>query len=143
MRRRLSILWSLLKSLLLRLKIEVEVNRLDPLFTDKESYEEFMERQHSYHVKGRADLKTYKGNVFLGIDAGSTTTKLALVGERGELLYDFYSNNNGSPVKTTIKALKEIYSLLPPQRSQEAVPQVMVKHFSSLPSHLTTARLRP
>ncbi len=94
------------------LKIEVEVNRLEPLFKDEESYNEFDERQHSYHVR-RAGLATYKGKVFLGIDAGSTTTKLALVGERGELLYDFYSNNNGSPVNTTIKALKEIYTLLP------------------------------
>ena len=95
------------------LTIEVEVNRLEPLFKDREALEEFRERQHSYHVR-RGDLATYQGNVFLGIDAGSTTTKLALIGERGELLYDFYSNNNGSPVKTTIRAMKEIYSLLPP-----------------------------
>lgn len=94
------------------LKIEVAVNRLDPLFENEAAYEEFNSRQHSYHVK-RGDLKTYKGNVFLGIDAGSTTTKLAVIGEKGELLYDFYSNNNGSPVNTTIKAMKEIYSLLP------------------------------
>ena len=94
------------------LRIEVAVNRLDPLFDDEKSYKEFEERQHSYHVK-RGKLENYKGNVFLGIDAGSTTTKLAVIGERGELLYDFYSNNNGSPVNTTIKAMKEIYSLLP------------------------------
>ncbi len=94
------------------LKIEVEVSRLDPLFKDEKELAEFRERQHSYHVR-RGDLATYSGNVFLGIDAGSTTTKLAVIGERGELLYDFYSNNNGSPVKTTIRAMKEIYSLLP------------------------------
>ena len=45
----------------------------------------------------------------LGIDAGSTTTKAALVGEDGTLLYSFYSNNNGSPLATTISAIKEIY----------------------------------
>ena len=94
------------------LKIEVEVNRMDPLFKDKAEYKEFSDRMSKYTVK-RGELKSYKGNVFLGIDAGSTTTKLALIGEDGELLYDFYSNNNGSPVKTTIKAMKEIYSLLP------------------------------
>ncbi len=60
-----------------------------------------------------ADLETYEGNCFLGIDAGSTTTKAALVGEDGSLLYSFYSNNNGSPLKTTIQAIKEIYELLP------------------------------
>ncbi len=48
------------------------------------------------------DLSTYKGKCFLGIDAGSTTTKTALVGEDGTLLYSFYSNNNGNPLKTTI-----------------------------------------
>ena len=94
------------------LKIEMEVNRLDPLFKTKKEYKEFSERMDQYKVK-RGDLATYKGNVFLGIDAGSTTTKLAVIGEDGELLYDFYSNNNGSPVNTTIKAMKEIYSLLP------------------------------
>ncbi len=94
------------------LKIEVEVNRLEPLFKEQKEFDAFNKRQSAYNIK-RGDLATYKGNVFLGIDAGSTTTKLALIGEKGELLYDFYSNNNGSPVNTTIKAMKEIYSLLP------------------------------
>lgn len=94
------------------LKIEVEVNRLDPLFKEQKDFDAFNKRQSAYKIK-RGNLKNYKGRVFLGIDAGSTTTKLALIGEQGELLYDFYSNNNGSPVKTTIKAMKEIYSLLP------------------------------
>ena len=59
------------------------------------------------------DLSTYKGKCFLGIDAGSTTTKTALVSEDGTLLYSFYSSNNGNPLKTTINSIKEIYSLLP------------------------------
>ena len=94
------------------LKIEIEVNRLEPLFNDEKEYKEFSDRMSEYKIK-RGKLADYKGNVYLGIDAGSTTTKLALIGENGELLYDFYSNNNGSPVNTTIKAMKEIYSLLP------------------------------
>ncbi len=94
------------------LKIEVAVDRLDPLFKDEASYNEFLAKQANHNIK-RGDLKNYKGNCFLGIDAGSTTTKVAIVGESGELLYDFYSSNNGSPLKTTIKAMKEIYSLLP------------------------------
>ena len=60
-----------------------------------------------------AQLSDYRGNAFLGIDAGSTTTKIALVGEDGSLLYSFYSNNDGSPLKTAIGALKEIHKLLP------------------------------
>ena len=94
------------------LKIEVEVNRLDPLFKDKAEYDEFFKRQSAYQIS-RKPLETAEGPVYLGIDAGSTTTKLALIDKDGSLLYDFYSNNNGSPVNTTIRAMKEIYSLLP------------------------------
>ncbi len=89
-----------------------EVARLEPLFASEEEYEEFVERQSQYNVV-TDDLETYEGNCYLGIDAGSTTTKAALVGEDGSLLYSFYSNNNGSPLKTTIRAMQEIYSLLP------------------------------
>ena len=92
--------------------IEFEVTRMEPLFRDETEYEKFLER-HSAHSVAKKDLSTYEGNVFLGIDAGSTTTKAALVGEDGSLLYSFYDNNNGSPLKTTIKAIKEIYELLP------------------------------
>ncbi|MDD5949850.1 MAG: acyl-CoA dehydratase activase-related protein, partial [Lachnospiraceae bacterium] len=61
----------------------------------------------------RGDLATYEGDCFLGIDAGSTTTKIALVAEDGSLLYDFYSNNNGSLLKTTLSALQDIFSKMP------------------------------
>lgn len=94
------------------IKMESEVSRLDPLFKDKKEYEEFIER-HSLHAVKKGDLQTYEGDCFLGIDAGSTTTKVALVGEDGSLLYSFYSSNNGSPLKTAIKSIKEIYTLLP------------------------------
>ena len=53
-------------------------------------------------VVPRGDLATYNGDCFLGFDAGSTTTKLALVGEKGELLYSFYANNQGNPIKVPL-----------------------------------------
>ncbi len=92
--------------------MEFEVARMEPLFESKEDYEDFISRQNTYNVV-TDDLSAYEGNVYLGIDAGSTTTKAALVGEDGSLLYSFYSNNNGSPLKTSIRAMQEIYSLLP------------------------------
>lgn len=95
-----------------KIKLDFEVTRLQPLFKDEADYQEFLDR-HSVHNVTTGDLKSYQGNCYLGIDAGSTTTKAALVGEDGSLLYSFYSNNNGSPLKTTIKAIKEIFSLLP------------------------------
>lgn len=94
------------------IKIEFEVERMEPLFASETEYEEFKVR-HSRHHIATADLATYKGNCYLGIDAGSTTTKIALVSEDGSLLYSFYSSNDGSPLKTAIRSIKEIYSLLP------------------------------
>lgn len=94
------------------IKMEFEVARMEPLFASKEEYDAFRTRHENTKVK-KGDLSTYQGNCYLGIDAGSTTTKTALVGEDGELLYSFYSNNNGSPLKTAIRSIQEIYSLLP------------------------------
>ena len=92
--------------------MEFEVERMEPLFADEASYEAFKKR-HEAHRVGTADLASYHGNAYLGIDAGSTTTKIALVGEDGSLLYSFYSSNDGSPLKTAIRSLKEIYAQLP------------------------------
>ena len=94
------------------IKMDFEVHRMKPLFADEEEYEAFRKR-HSVHTVKKGNLSNYEGNLFLGIDAGSTTTKVALVSEDGSLLYSFYNNNNGSPLKTAIKSLKEIYGLLP------------------------------
>ena len=94
------------------IKMEFEVERMEPLFASEEEYESFKARHGKNHV-GTADLSDYRGNCFLGIDAGSTTTKVALVGEDGSLLYSFYSNNDGSPLKTAIRSIREIYAKLP------------------------------
>ncbi|MBD5522543.1 MAG: 2-hydroxyacyl-CoA dehydratase [Lachnospiraceae bacterium] len=94
------------------IKMEFEVERMDPLFANKQEYDEFCARHSIHHVKTDV-LSSYRGNCFLGIDAGSTTTKIALVGEDGSLLYSFYSNNDGSPLKTAIRSIKEIYGKLP------------------------------
>ncbi len=94
------------------IKMEFEVERMEPLFASRDEYDAFQKRHASHHVT-TGDLASYKGNCFLGIDAGSTTTKIALVGEDGSLLYSFYSSNDGSPLKTAIRSIKEIYALLP------------------------------
>ena len=92
--------------------MDFEVDRMEPLFASKEDYAVFNQRQSQYNIK-TAELSQYKGNCYLGIDAGSTTTKAALVGEDGALLYSFYSNNNGNPLATSIRAIQEIYDQLP------------------------------
>ncbi|MDE6319415.1 MAG: 2-hydroxyglutaryl-CoA dehydratase, partial [Lachnospiraceae bacterium] len=94
------------------IKMEFEVERMEPLFAAQADYDAFLARHSAHHVT-TGDLSSYKGKCFLGIDAGSTTTKAALVDEQGSLLYSFYSSNDGSPLKTAIRSLKEIYNLLP------------------------------
>ena len=105
---------SLLTKLQSDIHMEFEVARLDPLFKDQEDYDAFRARHDGHNVKS-ADLSTYEGNCYLGIDGGSTTTKIALVGEDGSLLYSFYSSNNGSLLATTIRAIKDLYAKLPPK----------------------------
>ena len=94
------------------IKMDFEVKRMEPLFKDQEDYDRFCARHASNHVKS-GDLSSYEGCCYLGIDAGSTTTKAALVGEDGTLLYRFYDNNNGSPLATAIRAIREIKEQLP------------------------------
>ncbi|WP_024621445.1 2-hydroxyacyl-CoA dehydratase [Metaclostridioides mangenotii] len=90
----------------------VDTDYIDILFNNEKEYEEFTDRHSNNKVKTK-DLKELKGKCYLGIDAGSTTTKLALVDEEGNLLYSHYGSNHGAPLKTTIKAINDIYNLLP------------------------------
>ena len=105
-------LTDMIKRLSAGIKMDFEVARLEPLFADQAAYDAFTKRHGNNHVE-TAELSTYKGNCYLGIDAGSTTTKIALVSEDGKLLYSFYSNNNGSPLATAIRSIQEIYEQLP------------------------------
>ncbi len=90
-----------------------ELKRLDPLFDGEDDYKAFKARHESHKIK-RCELSEYTGDCFLGIDAGSTTTKLALIGSNGELLWSFYSPNNSSPVNVARQALMQMMSLIPP-----------------------------
>jgi len=83
----------------------------EKLFNNKEEYNEFVERHKKCDLK-YADITTYEGNAYLGIDCGSTTTKLVLLTEDGELLYQHYSSNKGQPLDKVVERIKEIYSLI-------------------------------
>ena len=85
---------------------------LRPLFESEEELAEFRER-HAKATVPRGDLSKAEGAVFLGIDAGSTTTKAALINKDKELLYEHYSNNEGDPLEVVRQVLKEIYTSLP------------------------------
>ena len=86
---------------------------LNPLFSSPAEYDAFKER-HSQHKVQRRDLESYDGYAYLGIDAGSTTTKIALIAEDGGLLYSYYGSNQGNPLESTMEALKTLFGKLNP-----------------------------
>ena len=90
-----------------------ETKHIEPLFKSRDEYNAFMLR-HDQHKIRRKDIRKAKDETFLGIDAGSTTTKATLIDSDKNLLYSFYRSNEGNPVEATRSMLKELYSLLPP-----------------------------
>ncbi len=102
-----------------------EVVRLPPLFKDEADYREFKQRHDSEKVR-RADLSAYEGAAFLGIDAGSTTFKSALIGEDGSLLWSSYVNNKGDVLGCAKRAVAELYQQLPVDESGK--PKVNIAH---------------
>ncbi len=105
-------LQQLLERLEQGVEVQVELKRLEPLFRDEEDYQTFRAR-HARAVLKKGALADYSGDCFLGIDAGSTTTKLALIGTEGQLLFSYYSGNNGSPVQTAMQAVAALEQQLP------------------------------
>ena len=86
------------------------VDTMPPLFQSQEEYDAFVAR-HNASTPPQLDLHTYTGDAYLGIDAGSTTTKMALIAPDGGLLYTYYHSNQGNPVSVVLPQLKEIYKL--------------------------------
>ena len=90
----------------------MQLDESEPLFETEEDYEAFVARHRSHDVK-YAKLSDYTGKAYLGIDSGSTTTKLALITEDGRLLFDSYSSNKGNPLDVVLEDLKSIYDQNP------------------------------
>lgn len=84
--------------------------RLKPLFADESQYREFKERHAKSSVK-ELDISEYSGNAYLGIDCGSTTTKLCLLTENNEIIYSYYASNQGNPAEIVREQLTKIYEL--------------------------------
>ena len=92
--------------------MDFEIKRLPALFRDEGEYAAFCSR-HGKAVVEKEDLSSYRGDAYLGIDAGSTTTKMALIGEKGQLLWSFYANNQGNPIQTARQAMEQLGNALP------------------------------
>ncbi len=89
-----------------------ENSSLTPLFAESGEFEEWKRRNYTSSFKKYGFEKGKAVNAFLGIDSGSSTTKITVVTEKDELLFDFYSNNNGSPLNTVVRGLSEFHSLI-------------------------------
>ena len=92
--------------------IESEIRKLRPLFKDEEELEQFR-KEHETHKMSYKNIEEHSGRCYLGIDAGSTTTKAILIDEDNNILYSYYGNNRGKPLDLTVEILKDIYEKLP------------------------------
>ena len=90
--------------------VPVENQYLQPLFTSQEEYREFS-RRHSAHDVMTKNVTMYEGDAYLGIDCGSTTTKLVLISADNQILYHHYSPNKGNPVDVIREQLQKLYGL--------------------------------
>lgn len=86
------------------------MNIIDPLFNSEEEYNEFKERHQKAKVKV-SDINNYTGEAYVGIDAGSTTTKVVLIDKEDNILYEYYGSNKGNPIEVVKKELKHIYNI--------------------------------
>lgn len=87
-----------------------DIHYLPALFATPEEYEDFKIR-HNSHIVSEADIAKYTGNAYLGIDAGSTTTKIVLLSENNDILFDFYHSNMGIPLEVIREQLIRLYNL--------------------------------
>lgn len=90
-------------------KIEYSSN-IPALFASEEDYQSFLNRHQQANVAMQA-IDTYQGDAYLGVDAGSTTTKLVLMSSDQKILYSYYASNKGNPVQLVLEQLQKIYAL--------------------------------
>ncbi len=102
-----------------------EVQRLEPLFANENEYKLFKER-HAQATVPKGNLASYRGEAYLGIDAGSTTLKSVLIGHDGEILYSFYANNKGDVLGTARRMLGDLEEAIP--RDENGNPLVTIGH---------------
>lgn len=85
---------------------------LEPLFHSEDELNGFRQRHFLAKTKKRK-LSTYQGDIYLGIDVGSTTSKVILIDNEGSILYSFYNSNEGNPLDLMIRIMQEVYEMIP------------------------------
>ena len=84
------------------------IDSLTPLFSSKLEYDRFKKR-HAKSDVSYVNIDEYSGDAYLGIDAGSTTTKIVLIDPEGNIIYDYYNNNHGNPVDVVLNQILAVY----------------------------------
>lgn len=92
-------------------EVPVRASYLKPLFESREEYDAFLLRHNANNVI-KENITVYTGKAYLGIDCGSTTTKLVLIGEKNQILYSHYTSNKGNPVEVIRTQLQKIYEMI-------------------------------
>lgn len=87
---------------------------LPRLFNSQEELDEFRER-HSGNDLPKRDIETYEGPIYVGIDAGSTTTKVVALSEDSEVLFEAYGSNEGKTLEMVRQHLLQLYSEMNPK----------------------------
>ena len=93
-------------------KMELDITRIAPLFANAAEKAMF-DRRHEKHAIELMDIQSQHGPCFLGIDAGSTTTKAVLINQAGELVYTYYAGNQGNPINSAVTILTQLYGQMP------------------------------
>lgn len=102
-----------------------EAKHMPALFASQDELDEFRSRHQNEGIK-TSPIESYEGDAFLGIDAGSTTLKIAVIDDDGKLLYSHYGKNSGDVVNSALQALREMYETLPKAANSE--PRAVIRH---------------
>lgn len=102
-------------------------SKLSPLFNSKQDYLEFKERHKVHQIK---QAESSKGDLFIGIDAGSTTSKMVVINTKKEIVDEFYSSNNGDPLRIILEGFTYLKSILPQVKAifSTGYGEELVKH---------------
>ena len=96
-----------------RAESKVKKNRtfvdLPPIFNDEAEYLTWKAKKAESYIPVVNINQLRKGeNTYLGIDSGSTTTKVVLMGEDGSILYKYYAHNGGNPIEAVRHGLEKL-----------------------------------
>lgn len=80
---------------------------LPPMFSTPAEYDTWKERMGMKRIS-TGNLHKGRQEVYLGIDSGSTTTKIVLTDTEGRLLFTHYDVNGGNPVQAVEKGLLKL-----------------------------------